>query len=142
MNKESIMYIHENKELFILLFIIIGFGIFLILREITLWYFNINRIVSLLDSIDSKLDKVILNNNAAKSFDQDNEMVHEEHQSSTTAEQLKSNLDYVNDFEEKSKVNHQYDTKPFLERVKRVFTKKYYISDFFSSLKRGKDKEQ
>jgi hypothetical protein len=39
----------------IVVFFVIGFGLFLLLRELMCWYYKINRIVSLLESIDSKL---------------------------------------------------------------------------------------
>ncbi len=45
----------ENIVGVLVVFFIIGFGVFLLLRELMCWYYKINRIVSLLESIDSKL---------------------------------------------------------------------------------------
>jgi uncharacterized protein YoxC len=44
----------------LIVFAAIAFGIFLLLREIICWYYKINRMVKVIESIDDRLDKVAL----------------------------------------------------------------------------------
>ena len=43
-----------------LIVIVVGFLVFLLLRELMCWYYKINRMLAVLESIDSKLSRIAL----------------------------------------------------------------------------------
>lgn len=56
-----------------ILALVVGFIIFLILRELMCWYYKINKIVSLLEEISSKLGRARLTREEIVSVGQKNE---------------------------------------------------------------------
>lgn len=85
--------------------------LFFAIREIVTWYYKINRIVELLESIDNKL--------SIQQFPVKNDVE-------------VNTINLVNENEEKS----DGARKPQDTGIKKVLTKKYYIRDIFSAKKR------
>jgi hypothetical protein len=111
-------YFAPNTYPFWAILIILGpILYFLLLREFTLWYFKINRIVSLLESIDSKLGD-------------------------TPPAIIEKDSIFSPEFREELAVaKEKSENKPPLsKRLGDALKKEYYVSDFLSTKK--KDKEE
>lgn len=113
--------------------------VFLLIREVTLWYFRINKIVSLLESIDSKLDRAMQNNASDDVVVPNAKIVNAEHVSDLDKGELDIGLD-CNNIKAQSDTLYKYETKSFSEKIEDILMKEYYISDLFSSRKK-RDKE-
>jgi predicted PurR-regulated permease PerM len=90
---------------FIILLIVIV--IFFAIREVITWYYKIDRIVELLESIDEKLERSL---------------------QPPSSSSLNSNID--NDIESSEKLEASFTT-----RVKDTLTKEYHVKDLFSGKK-------
>jgi hypothetical protein len=109
-------------------YIILLISLIFIKRELTLWYFRINKIVSLLEGIDSKLDK--LNGSELKVSDN----------TSVIAENKAIDINYETNCTEEH-YTESITKASVTEQIKETLTKKYYISDLFSSRKKSERDE-
>lgn len=140
-------YIKENIVGIIFAFLSMSCLIFLVARELTLWYFKINRMESLLESIDSKLGEIISNKTDEKPTIVGAITKDIEPEVCSTTDGLNHGVgddklqDTPNIETYSMDVLKKDGPGPFLEKLTNVLTKEYYILDLFSSNKKEKPKE-
>jgi predicted PurR-regulated permease PerM len=105
----SVLQSKDIRSVFTISFIVllIVIVIFFAIREVITWYYKIDRIVELLESIDEKLDRSL---------------------QSPSRSSLHSNTN--NDIESSEKLEASFTT-----RVKDTLTKEYHVKDLFSGKK-------
>ena len=107
----------DSSNLPVLWIIIIGVLIFLVIREVLCWYFKFNRMVELMEQINSKLDNLghpIMPADIQSSKHTNNKMP-----------EIKPNLEIAVD-------NEVIKQKEDKRKISDILTKEYHLSDLFS----------
>ncbi len=117
--------------------------LFFVVREIILWYYKINRIVTLLESIDSKLSTSVqpqtYNNQSANPVSSNNMQLDNTNpfQNQNVGDE-KMYLDNANTGTESKTNNAGSNSQAYSEvkkdykgKIKEILTKKYHVSDLF-----------
>jgi len=107
----------ESSNFSVLWIIIIGVLIFLVIREVLCWYFKFNRMVELMEQINSKLDNL---SQPIKVAD-----IQSRKHTNNKMPEIKPNLEVAAD---KEVIKPKEDKR----KISDILTKEYHLSDLFS----------
>ena len=107
----------ESSNMSVLWIIIIGVLIFLVIREVLCWYFKFNRMVELMEQINSKLDNL---SQPIKVAD-----IQSRKHTNNNMPEIKPNLEVAAD---KEVIKPKEDKR----KISDILTKEYHLSDLFS----------